>query len=162
MTRPSATQVHEQALRREKVAALRLAGVRNQRVILDALVKEGVAASQATISRDFAALDAVYRERAAADIAREKGIDLDRVEEMIRGLWPEARKGRWLAVDRVVNLLARKAKMLGYDAPEQVEHTGNQPIIRVTILDGSSDDTDRPAAGSLASAWGGGHPLPAD
>jgi len=77
--------------------------------------------SLGTVNRDFQALDAEYRRRAASDIATEKGLDLDRVEAMVRGLWPEAARGTWQAVDRVLACLGRKAKLLGLDAPAKVD-----------------------------------------
>ncbi len=101
--------------RRTKVASLRLAGIRDQSKIAAQL---GV--SQPTIHRDFKALNAEWRERALADVAHEKGIDLDRLERMIAALWPQVVQGHLGAIDRVTRLLERKARLLGLDAPEQL------------------------------------------
>lgn len=103
-------------MRLARVATLRLAGEQNQ-----ARIAEHLGVSPGTISRDFAALDQRFQAQAAQDIATAKGLDLERIETLIRGLWGEAANGRWLAVDRVVALLARKAAMLGYDAPAKVD-----------------------------------------
>lgn len=102
--------------RLQQVAALRLGGVRDQRVIAREL---GV--TQQTISRDFAALDRLYRERAAADIAAAKGQDLERLDQLVLALWRQASQGSLGAVDRVLRVLERRAALLGLDAPQRVD-----------------------------------------
>lgn len=107
--------------RRAKIAALRRDGVRNQRAIAEKL-----GLSLATVNRDCKALDEEYRAQARAHVEVEKGLDLARIEEMIGAAMPDALKGR-VAHIRVINeLLARRAAILGYDAPvkTQVEHDG--------------------------------------
>lgn len=102
--------------RLQQVAALRLGGVRDQRVIARQL---GV--GQQTISRDFAALDRLYRERAAADIAAAKGQDLERLDQLVLALWRPATQGSLGAVDRVLSIMQRRAALLGLDAPARVD-----------------------------------------
>jgi len=104
--------------RRKQVAALRLAGVRSERAIAERLHVH-----QSTISRDLTALDAEWQREAADCIAREKALDLQRIERLIQALWPQAISGEaktW-HVDRLVALLDRKAKLLGLDAPVKRE-----------------------------------------
>ena len=102
--------------RQRLVAARRLAGVSDQRLIAGEL---GV--SQATISRDFADLDRQFRERAAEDVAVAAGLDLARIEAMIAPLWPDASAGVCAAIDRVEKLLGRRARLLGLDAPIRLD-----------------------------------------
>lgn len=134
--------------RRAKVAALRRQGMRNQLQVAALL---GV--DNSTICRDFAALDEEYRERARAETDLEKGIDLDRIEEMMIGLWPKASTGGYLSVDRVVALMERRAKLLGLDAPTKQQFTGD-PDAPMTIVvryegeddgDGGAADPETPA-----------------
>lgn len=121
----SAQKEQEILERRSRVAQFRLGGVRNQRQIAKAL---GV--SVATINRDFKALDAEWRERAAADIAVEKAIDLDRIDRLIMALWDKAAKeGRWLATDRVLSLMQHRAKLLGLEAPAK-QDINMQHVVR--------------------------------
>lgn len=121
----SAQKEQEILERRSRVAQFRLGGVRNQRQIAKAL---GV--SVATINRDFKALDAEWRERAAADIAVEKAIDLDRIDRLIMALWDKAAKeGRWLATDRVIALMQHRAKLLGLEAPAK-QDINMQHVVR--------------------------------
>lgn len=114
------TAQEQQAIleRRRKVAALRLAGLRDQRQIADQL---GV--HQSTISRDCKALDAEYQRQAAADIATEKGIELARCERLIQAHWRDALAGKWLATDRVLAVMQHKAKILGLEAPTKIDIT---------------------------------------
>ncbi len=113
--------------RRAQVAALRLAGMRDQRRIARQL---GV--SPPTIHRDCKVLDAEWRARAVADVTNEKGLDLDRLERMIAAVWPEAARGNLPAVDRVTRLLERKARLLGLDAPEHMAI--DQQVLTTQVL----------------------------
>ena len=109
----------EREARLKQVAALRLAGVRDQQTIAQRL---GVSA--ATMCRDFAEVDARWRKESVADIDAAKGQDLERLEAMLLGIWQDATKGKWLAVDRALRILERRAAMYGYDAPKRSELTG--------------------------------------
>lgn len=103
--------------RRVKVAQLRLAGVHDQ-----AQIARQLGVSQPTISRDFKALDAQFRATAAQDIAAAKGMDLQRLELLISKIWVKAtgKEVSLAAIDRIDKLLARRAKLLGLDAPTTV------------------------------------------
>ena len=120
-TQRRAEVARQQVARQQAVAALRLGGVRHQRVIAERL---GV--DQATISRDLAALDELYRERAAEDIAAAKGEDLDRLDVLLDALWEQATgpKAKAHVVDRILAIMDRRAKLLGLDAPVKNEHSG--------------------------------------
>jgi len=61
------------------------------------------------------------RNELAADV---RELELQRLDEMMLGLWPEARKGKWLAIDRVLRIMERRACYLGLDAPKKQEITG--------------------------------------
>lgn len=61
------------------------------------------------------------RNAAAEDVLE---IELQRLDEMLLGLWSEARKGRWLAVDRVLKIMERRSAFLGLDAPKRSEISG--------------------------------------
>lgn len=113
---PQKLKQREMLERRARVSRLRLSGVRNQRAIAQRL---GV--SVATINRDFAVLDAEYRQQAAQDIAAAKGLDLERIEELIAGLWDAAVNGHTFSVDRVVMLLQHRAKLLGLEAATRLD-----------------------------------------
>lgn len=58
---------------------------------------------------EISALDALRR------------LQLERVDAMLVGLWDKATAGDVKAVDAVLKLLERQAKLLGMDAPERVD-----------------------------------------
>ncbi len=120
--------------RRARVAALRLGGMRDQSRIAAHL---GV--SPPTIHRDCRILDAQWRAHAVADVATEKGLDLDRLECLIAAVWPEAMRGNLPAVDRLTRLLERKAKLLGLDAPERMA-VAQQGLTTVVQIVAPADD----------------------
>jgi transcriptional regulator len=106
--------------RQKKVAELRLGGVTDQ-----ATIARMLGTSQPTISRDFADLDVRFRERADEMIEAAKGIDLNRLDAMIAGLWTKAITGDTWSVDRVLKCLERRANLLGLDAPQKRELSGS-------------------------------------
>jgi predicted transcriptional regulator len=135
MTHPNARAAEtERHARRAKVTSILLSGVANQTAIAEQL---GV--NQATISRDIRIIEGEWRKEAVANVAEAKGQDLQRLERLIAATWDDARKGHLGAIDRVVKLLERRAKMLGYDAPEQL-NLGGDLTQRVEIV---GVDTER-------------------
>ncbi|KKK57096.1 hypothetical protein LCGC14_3057930 [marine sediment metagenome] len=123
----SAAKQQEIIERRMKVSALRLSGFRRQDKIAEELK-----VSKATIHRDFLALDLIYKERAASDIAIAKGIDLERIDELIFAIWTRAKGGSLPAIEEIRQLLATRAKLMGLDAPKRQwlsgPHDGPIPI----------------------------------
>lgn len=116
MTMPYAeSEKHATIVRQAKVAQLRLAGVTSQTRIAEILL-----VNQSTISDDFKAIDAFWRERAQQDIAAAKGLDVERCERLIAACWGEAMKGHIPSVKMVIEVMGRRAKLLGLDAPVTV------------------------------------------
>lgn len=64
-----------------------------------------------------AELDKLPKEPAEA----VRQLELTRLDAMLLGLWAEAKAGRWLAVDRVLAIMDRRARLLGLDAPVTVD-----------------------------------------
>lgn len=124
----------EREARRRRVTSILLSGVTNQTAIAEEL---GV--GQATISRDIRFIEAEWRQEAVSNVAEAKGQDLQRLDRLIAGTWDQARKGHLGSIDRVVRLLERRAKMLGYDAPEQL-NLGGDLTTKVEIV---GVDTER-------------------
>lgn len=73
---------------------------------------------------------AVYRAlHAIVESTEESAKDLrelesQRLDEMIRALWPKVKKGEIGAIDIAVKIIARRAKLFGLDEPKKNEHTG--------------------------------------
>lgn len=68
-------------------------------------------------------------------------LELERLDAMQVALWPQARQGNQGAVDRILRIMERRAKLLGLDAPTQVDQVQH---IRVEF-DDSFAETDAPA-----------------
>lgn len=63
------------------------------------------------------------REQIAADADVLRAAEVSRLDGMLQGLWPRARKGDVAAVDRVLKIGERRAKLLGLDAPTKIAET---------------------------------------
>lgn len=57
------------------------------------------------------------REQVAEAVHTIRAEEVSRLDGMMRGLWPDARKGHLGAIDRVLKIMERRAKLLGLDAP---------------------------------------------
>jgi len=77
-----------------------------------------------------------------ADVADMKAEQLSRLDGMLAGLWPAARKGAVGAVDRVLKIEERRAKLLGLDAPVKHAVGGDKdaPPIQTQHAHELSDD----------------------
>lgn len=76
------------------------------------------------------------REQVTAHADELRSEELSRLDGMLQGLWPRARKGEAAAVDRVLKIGERRAKLLGLDAPTRTALQGGgddaPPITTVT------------------------------
>lgn len=50
-------------------------------------------------------------------------IEVARLDALLLGLWPEARKGNVAKIDRVLRIMQRRADLLGLDAPKRIDAT---------------------------------------
>jgi hypothetical protein len=60
--------------------------------------------------------------REPGDALRE--LEVQRMEELLEAVWPLAKSGDLFAVDRVIKISERRARLLGLDAPIKAEVTG--------------------------------------
>jgi len=106
--------------RRRKVAALMLAGTVNQTELAAA-----VGVSRPTIANDITAIKDIWRQETAHDVGVYKARAILRIQALIAAIWPMAMQGDMRAVGRLVELMAREAKIVGYDSAEKVDHHVN-------------------------------------
>lgn len=66
------------------------------------------------------------REQVAAQADDLRTEEVSRLDGMLAGLWPSARKGGVAAVDRVLKIMERRARLLGLDAPVKLAHGGDK------------------------------------
>ncbi len=57
-----------------------------------------------------------------------------RIERATRAIWPQVAAGDLFAIDRLVKLMERQAKLLGLDAPTQVSITEDTKASLTTVL----------------------------
>lgn len=96
------------------------------------------------------ALKATYREPAE----ELRTLELERVDRLMRAIWPQAIKGDVDAIDRVLKIMSRRARLLGLDCsptplvPEtsNVEHGSSIAELesRLIGLIGSGDQASEP------------------
>lgn len=109
MARKKTTPVakaHETALRRKEALRLRLEG-NNQ-----SQVAEIMGVNVSTVSR--------YIAQAIRDVPRENAeelieLELQRLDEMLKGIWNDATHGDTWKIDRALSIMERRAKYLGLD-----------------------------------------------
>lgn len=68
-------------------------------------------------------------EQALKESVREPALQLielevQRLDLMLRALWPQVVSGKLGAVDRALRVAERRARLLGLDAAQQVQHSG--------------------------------------
>lgn len=60
----------------------------------------------------------------SADVAADvRTLELERLDALLLALWAQAKQGNQGAVDRVLRVMERRAKLLGLDAPTKIDHT---------------------------------------
>jgi hypothetical protein len=64
------------------------------------------------------------RQTIAAGADELRAEEIARLDGMLEKLWPKARRGEVAAVDRVLKIGERRAKLLGIEAPVRIETTG--------------------------------------
>lgn len=71
------------------------------------------------------------REQVASSADDLRAEEVSRLDAMLSGVWPDARKGHQGAVDRVLKIMERRSKLLGLDAPTRHSLGGdpNAPLI---------------------------------
>jgi hypothetical protein len=82
----------------------------------------GVGKSQAQRYVVAGLADARAQITASADDLRSE--EISRLDAMLAGVWPRARKGEAVAIDRVLKIGERRAKLLGLDAPTRTALEG--------------------------------------
>jgi hypothetical protein len=124
------------AQRRPQALALRQQGF-SYRAIAAQL---GLSQSQAI--RDVRSALSALSEQEREEAALLRRLENERLDAMLVALWPDAIAGKLLAVDRVLAISDRRAKLWGLYAPTRVRHSGDaeQPIVHTIEVVGPSDD----------------------
>jgi hypothetical protein len=129
------------AERRVNAFDLRKAGA-SYRAIGRAL---GVSEAQAHRDVHLTLDELASRERESALQVRE--IELERLDEMLRALWPAVRRGDTSSISTALRVAERRARLLGLDAPVKQELTGANggPVSFVDVARQFADAARKPA-----------------
>ena len=76
-------------------------------------------------------------------------LEAERLDALLDALWPTAIAGKWLAVDRCLAIMDRRAKLLGLDAPQRriIEtYTRDAFMEAMAELEGELADLDEKVA----------------
>jgi hypothetical protein len=114
------------AERRYRLGQLRLAGVVDQRQLASLL-----RVNQSTVSRDLAALRRELIDTTTEQYADEKALATKRLNAALAAIWPRVQRGELLAIDRMVRIEERRAKLLGLDAPARVDIEGDVRLMAI-------------------------------
>ena len=104
------------AARRQQVAALRLARLSQHEIATRLGVSVG------TVNSDIAAVREEWAERRAQDYGEWVAEELAILDRLQRTLLPAAIQGDDRSVHRLLNVMDRRARMLGLDQPQRHEH----------------------------------------
>jgi hypothetical protein len=69
------------------------------------------------------AVSKALKDHVAEGVEMNRAIDAKRIDEMIFSIYDKASSGNLNAITRVVTLMKRRARLLGYDAPLKVAAT---------------------------------------
>ncbi len=92
----------------------------------------------------FRAVQAALKKTLQEPADELRTLELERLDGMLLPMMAQAKKGNQGAVDRVLRIMERRAKLLGLDAPTKQEITGSDggPVtVRVVYGDDGPDDS---------------------
>lgn len=91
--------------------------------------------SIATVSGDIQAVLARVRIEANQLAEDARSLDLDRLDTAIKGIMPAVKRGEPRSVERLVQIVARRAKLIGTDVAARAEITGKDgaPLVDVPV-----------------------------
>jgi len=114
---PSKKKSAEVEHRRKIVAANLLAGANYRDIAAGAGVSVG------TVAGDVKVLMARWRAEQVKTVDDHVTLDMRRMDVALNAIWDEVKAGNYAAIDRMLKVLERRAKMLGYDQPDKVDLT---------------------------------------
>lgn len=82
-------------------------------------IADGLGISIGTVSSDMTAVLDEWRADAICSMADVVSIEQMRIDSMVNAIWDKCIGGDLLAIDRMVKLMERRAKLLGYDKMDE-------------------------------------------
>ena len=90
----------------------------------------------------FRAVQAALKKTLQDPADELRTLELERLDSMLLPMMAQAKKGNQGAVDRVLRIMERRAKLLGLDAPTKQEITGSDGGPVVIAIGGIDPDED--------------------
>lgn len=130
------SELLDTARRRAYVLQLRKAGATYREIAQAAIEKFGLDALPDSWGHRYAHKDVARELEHLRSDVRETArdvlvLELQRLDDLLKALWPlAARKNPdYKAVDRVLRLMERRAKLLGLDEPDTLKLQTDEPIV---------------------------------
>ena len=87
-------------------------------------IAKSVKCSVGTVAGDVKAIFKLWADRQFENIREQALLDLATVNDALMAITNDVRSGDTGAINTMVRLLERRARILGYEAPTRMEHTG--------------------------------------
>lgn len=68
-------------------------------------------------------------EKVSESAEEVRRLELERLDALLAALWGKAQAGDGAAIDRVLRIMERRARLLGLDAPERIEQSGQVLVV---------------------------------
>jgi hypothetical protein len=155
---PASAQRIVIAERRAMALALRKQGGSFRKIAETLRQQDGIspkyseAAAYADVIADLQRLNADNLE-ATADVRR---LELERLDELWQPYFQKARTGDYAALDRCLNIMDRRARYQGLDAPVKVEQSGEVTTVAMTLAEWQQQAEQRRQAAREAEELAGG------
>lgn len=138
---PEQLAKHQQILERRIVVSDLLKSGLTQRKIHRAL-QGTYPCSLATVNADIKAMFTELTKVSVNRVAEARELDVSRIDALLAAIWAAAMNGDADKVRAAIQLLQRRAKMFGYDAPTEIRHAGSPeaPPIQIVYRNGPQVD----------------------
>lgn len=107
--------------------------------------------SEAQAHRDVTRILASIAKLAEPDALQVRILEQQRLDALLEALWPQAQRGNHGAIDRVLRIMERRARLLGLDAPTRTDITtgGDRLVIEYV--------NDWRGAPAIPASWADGN-----
>lgn len=138
MGKPKRPAAAEDALiqqRRLEALDLRKAGLSYR------MIAERLGVVHETARSDVLAALKQLSEHQNTETAEYRNLELERLDRLQLAIWKQAIDGNLGAIDRLLKISERRARLMGLDAPvkQEIEHSGAVSWSAIVTPDGSSD-----------------------
>lgn len=120
------------AERKKKAVHLRRAGYTQREIA------EQIGVSVGRVCKILQEALSEYAAETAQEVSELKRTELARLDAALRGIWPRVVSGNLGAIDRMIKIMERRAKLMALDGPDKIaptDPTGEKPYDPPAITD---------------------------